>query len=176
MPTISSAGWAQKAVAWLCGAVVAGGVAGCGGSHTSTSSTGHASTSSTGSTTGAAHQAKAASTVAAIRRDWTRFFNGSTPAATKIPLLQNGQRFSRVLKAEAASPLAQQAQARVSHVQVTGPDQAKVRYTVLLAGKPVLKDQLGTAVRSGHTWQVGDVSFCQLLRLEGTAPPSCPKG
>ena len=38
-----------------------------------------------------------------------------------------------------------------------------------------LANQTGTAVYEGGTWKVGDVSFCQLLKLEnnGTAPAAC---
>jgi hypothetical protein len=57
----------------------------------------------------------------------------------------------------------------------TGPSTASVTYTILLAGKPVVPHATGTAVKSGGTWLVSDASFCQLLRLEGAAPPGCPK-
>ena len=38
-----------------------------------------------------------------------------------------------------------------------------------------LANQTGTAVYEGGIWKVGDVSFCQLLKLEnnGTAPSAC---
>ena len=48
-------------------------------------------------------------------------------------------------------------------------------YGILVSGASALSNQTGTAVNQGGTWKVGDVSFCQLLKLEnaGTAPSVC---
>jgi hypothetical protein len=138
-------------------------LAGCGSSHHSSSS--HTGAANTG-----------AGAVAQITRAWTTFFNGATPTATRVSLLQNGRQFQPVLSSQAGSPLAQQASARVHGVTLTGARTATVRYDVLLAGKTALPNQTGTAVLSSGTWQVADASFCALLRLEGAAPPACPKG
>jgi hypothetical protein len=108
-----------------------------------------------------------------IKQDWAMFFAGSTPVSKKIQLLQNGQRFAQLIQAQASSPLAQQAQVTVTNVVLESPTRAKVTYTILLAGKPALPNQTGTAVRSGGVWQVSDQSFCSLLSLEGAAPPAC---
>ena len=45
-----------------------------------------------------------ASPSAAISSAWQTFFSGTTAAATKITLLQDGQKFATVLTAQAASP------------------------------------------------------------------------
>jgi hypothetical protein len=142
--------------------LVAAILAGCGSSSSSSSTTSKAASSGQ-------------SAKQQIKSDWTAFFAASTPNAKRVALLQNGKAFSSVIAAQSKSPLAQQSQAKVSKIQVTGPKTAKVTYSVLLAGKPALSNQTGTAVKSGGVWQVSDASFCQLLALEGGAPAACPK-
>lgn len=141
-------------------AVASTGLAGCG------SSSSHPNT-----TRSPGEQAEAQ-----IKKVWVEFFSPSTPAATKISLLENGQQFAPVIHAQANSPLARESAAQVSEVKLTNPETATVTYTVTLAGKPALKNTTGTAVKSGGNWLVSNASFCQLLRLEASAPPSCPKG
>ena len=108
-----------------------------------------------------------------VVQTWTTFFAGSTPASKKVQLLQDGPRFAPLIKAQAASPLAQQTKAVVTKVTLESPTRAKVLYTIMIAGKPALKNQVGTAVRVGGTWKVGDASFCALLSLQGAMPPVC---
>lgn len=143
-------------------AVAGTALAGCG----SSSSSSHAT-----STRSPSEQAEPQ-----IKKVWAEFFSPSTAAATKISLLQNGQQFAPVITAQANSPLAKESAAQVTGVKLENPRTATVTYTVTLAGKPALKNTTGTAVMSGGNWLVSDASFCQLLRLEGSAPPSCPKG
>jgi hypothetical protein len=111
-----------------------------------------------------------------IRHNWLAFFSGATPPAKKVRLLQNGQRFAAVIEAQAKSPLATQVHATVRSVTLKGKARATVRYTITLAGKPVLENQTGEAVRSHGTWQVGYRSFCALLALQGATPPACRSG
>jgi hypothetical protein len=116
--------------------------------------------------------------VAQIEQSWVKFFNPSTPPSAAISLLQNGTKFAATIDAQAKSPLAKESSATVSAVKLTGPTTATVTYTLKLAGQPVpgLKNATGTAIKTGSTWQVSDASFCQLLKLEGSAPAACPKG
>jgi hypothetical protein len=104
---------------------------------------------------------------------WTTFFAGTTPAPKKVQLLQNGQQFAAIIKAQAGSSLARQTRVTVTKVTFVSSTRAKVVYTIYLAGKPALKNQIGLAVRVGGTWKVGDASFCALLALEGSKPPPC---
>jgi hypothetical protein len=113
---------------------------------------------------------------AQIKKNWVDFFSPSTSATTKATLLQNGQQFAPIIETLFKLPLAKGLSANVSDVTLTGPTTAKVTYTLSLAGQPVLNNSTGTAVKSGGTWLVGDASFCQLLKLEGSSPPVCPKG
>lgn len=163
------------AVPALAAIAVAAVLAGCGSSHSSSSPSASTPTA-TKTTTSPSATRGANQATAQITRDWTTFFAASTPVSKRVSLLQNGQRFGQAIAAQSKSPLAQQAQAKVSKVTVTGPDRARVTYTVLLAGKPALSNQTGTAVKSGGVWRVSDTSFCQLLALEGGAPAACPKG
>jgi hypothetical protein len=112
---------------------------------------------------------------AQITTNWEAFFNGQTSAAKKISLLQNGQKFAAVINAQAGSGLAGSAGAKVTAVVVNSATSATVSYDITLSGATALPNQTGTAVYEGGTWKVGDVSFCQLLKLEnaGTAPSVC---
>jgi hypothetical protein len=147
--------------AFLTIAVAGTALAGCG------SSSGGSHTNTTG--------AQGGQPEAQIKQVWTEFFSPSTPASTKISLLQNGQSFAAVINAQQNSPLAKESAAKVGHVKLEGPETATVTYTVTLAGKPALSNTTGTAVKSGGNWLVSAASFCQLLKLEGSAPASCPK-
>lgn len=116
-----------------------------------------------------------AATAATIKKNWETFFNGKTPAATKISLVQDGQKFASVINSMAGSSLAQTASASVKSVTVTSPTQATVKYSILVSGTPVLQGQTGTAVNENGTWKVGIGSFCALLTLQngGKAPAGC---
>jgi hypothetical protein len=113
--------------------------------------------------------------VAAITANWEAFFDGKTSAAKKISLLQNGSTFAAVITAQAGSGLASSAGAKVTAVVVNTATSATVSYDITLSGATALSGQTGTSVYQGGIWKVGDVSFCQLLKLEnsGTAPSVC---
>ena len=98
--------------------------------------------------------------------DWEAFFNAKTPMARRVELLQNGQVFAPVIRAQAGSTLASAATAQVTKVTLVSPAQAKVTYSILVGGTPQLKNQAGVAVLQDGTWKVGDASFCGLLALE----------
>jgi hypothetical protein len=110
-----------------------------------------------------------------IKTNWEAFFNGKTGAAQKISLLQNGQTFASVIKAQASTTIASGASAAVTAVVVESATTATVSYNVDLNGTPALSNQTGTAVYQDGEWKVGDVSFCALLTLEngGKAPSVC---
>ena len=138
---------------------------------TSAASSPVASSTPAGSSSGTG----SAATIATIKKNWETFFNGKTPAATKENLVQDGQKFASVIKSMAGSALAQTASASVQSVTVTSPTQAKVKYSILVSGTPVLQGQTGTAVYENGTWKVGLGSFCALLTLQnnGKAPAGC---
>ena len=56
-----------------------------------------------------------------------------------------------------------------------GKTSAAKKISLLENGQTALGNQTGTAVYQDGMWKVGDVSFCQLLKIEngGTAPSVC---
>lgn len=144
-------------------------------------SSGSSSTSSAPSTAPSSSAAPSASSTSsasssaaekAIAANWVAFFNPKTPVAQRVSLLQDGSTFASVIRAQAGGGLASEASASVSKVTVTSPSQAKVTYTILLAGQPVLKNQPGIAVYQDGTWKVGLTSFCGLLTVENSGNTS----
>ena len=115
---------------------------------------------------------------AQITTNWEAFFNGQTSASKKITLLQNGDKFAAIIRAQAGSGLASTAGAKVTAVVVNSATSATVSYDITISGSTALANQTGTAVYENGTWKVGDVSFCQLLTLEnsGKAPSVCATG
>jgi hypothetical protein len=139
------------------------------------SSSSSPSASSSPATTAAAPASSSggssATATSLIETNWVNFFSGKTSAATKISLLQNGQSYASVIKAQASTPLAASASATVTAVVIESSTTATVSYKVGVSGEDVT--QTGTAVLQGGVWKVGDVSFCALLKLEGSTPAAC---
>jgi hypothetical protein len=115
----------------------------------------------------------AGSVSASVTKSWTTFFDGSTPAATKIQLLQNGTQFASIINAQASSALASSAGAKVLSVTQTSSTAATVHYDILIGGTSALANQVGQAVLVDGGWKVGDTSFCALLALEQTKAVGC---
>jgi hypothetical protein len=163
----------RRFVSWiLLVSAIGGGLAACS-SGSSTSSSSSAPASAPSSPAAAAPSASGSSSAEqAITANWEAFFNPQTPVAKRVSLLQDGQALSSVIKAQAGSGLASQATAKVTKVTVTSPTQAKVTYTILLSGSPVLKNQAGVAVNQDGTWKVGLASFCGLLAVENSGDTS----
>jgi hypothetical protein len=111
---------------------------------------------------------------AAIRASWETFFDGASTAQTRISLLEDGDEFAKEITTVSASPLAKQAKASVTSVDLDEPTSATVTFSLLLGETPVLEGIEGTAVLVDGTWKVGKASFCQLAALQGAAPGSCP--
>jgi len=149
-------------------------VAACGGG----SSTPTASPSSTLQATPTPSPSSTAGQIEAITVNWEAFFSGSTPAARKIELLQNGQQFAQIIRAQASSPISKATTARVSDVRVLSPATATVTYSILQGGQVALADQTGEAVLEDGVWKVAAETFAALLALEGVnvspSPSSTP--
>jgi hypothetical protein len=165
------------------GLALAATVAACSSSGSSSSSSAPPSTSAPASSSAPSSSAPSGSSTssgtgsaaaaAKITANWEKFFNGKTSADQKIALLQNGQKFAEAIRAMAASPLFSAASAKVKAVVVNSATSATVSYDILENGSTALSNQTGTAVNQGGTWKVGDVSLCQLLKLQGGAPAAC---
>jgi hypothetical protein len=165
-------------VAPALGLALAAAVAACSssGSSSATSTPPSSAPATSAPATSAPASSGSASATAQITANWEAFFNGKTPAAQKIQLLQNGQTFASIINAQAGSSLATSAGAKVSSVTLTSSTQAKVIYDITLSGSTALSNQTGVAVYQDGAWKVGDASFCDLLGLEnGGTPPSVCK-
>ena len=158
--------WTGRAALVACLAVLPLAVAACGSKSSGTAS------SATPSATPSA--AASSSTATLITSDWRTFFNGATPAARKIALLQNGQQFATTIQAQASSPLAKASQAQVTAVTVTSPTAAAVTYSIVENGQVALPGQKGQAVLEGGVWKVSAPSFQALLKLEQGQASSSP--
>jgi hypothetical protein len=143
------------------------------GSPTATSAPASSGSGSPVAPSSSASVQTSSSAVAAITANWEAFFNGKTDAAKKISLLQNGQKFAAVINAQAGSGLASTAGAKVTAVVVNSATSATVSYNITLGGQSALSNQTGTAVYEDGIWKVGDISFCQLLKLEGSGGSVC---
>src|ERR1700759_325314 len=164
-------------------------VTACGSSGGGSSSGSSASASASGPASSAASSAAAtpsaappassgggsSAAVSQIKANWVAFFNPKTPVTKRVSLLQNGQAFASIIRAQASSALASSATSSVSAVTAESATEAKVTYSILVGGAPALKNQPGVAVKQGGVWKVGDQSFCALLTLEnnGKAPTAC---
>lgn len=109
---------------------------------------------------------------ATIAKNWEAFFNAKTPMAKRLSVLQDGQTFASVIKAQSGSGLASEASAKVTKVALVSSTQAKVTYTILIGGSPALSNQTGVAVYQDGTWKVGIASFCSLLTVENSGKTS----
>jgi hypothetical protein len=157
------------------GAAVGLAVTACGSSGSSASQPSSPPSSSTGPATPSATPSTSAAGSAAeseIEANWAAFFSASTPVAKRVTLLQNGQVFATVIKAQASSALASSATSKVSKVTIESPTQAKVTYSILVGGQPALSNQAGVAVKQNGVWKVGDASFCGLLTVENNGKTS----
>ncbi len=103
---------------------------------------------------------------AAIKANWTKFFDFQTATSQQVALLQNGSQFTSAINNMKSSPLAAGANAKVLSVSNVTATQATVKYDVLLGTTVALPNQTGTAVFQDGTWKVGDGSLCGLLSLE----------
>ena len=157
---ISKRMWTGRAVLVGCLVALPLVLAACGSKSTAITPTPSASTS--------------VSPSAAITSDWVKFFAGTTPAATKITLLQNGQQFATTIQAQASSPIAKGTQATVTTVTVTSPTTATVTYSIVEGGQVALPNQKGQAVLEGGVWKVSAPSFQALLKLEQGQASSSP--
>jgi hypothetical protein len=154
-------------------------VAGCSSSSSTSSAppTSPATSAPSSSVPTSAEPSTGAGATQAIEANWAKFFNAKTPIPQRIALLQNGQEFASVIRAQAHSTLAEAATSKVTHVTLTGTSTAAVTYDILVGGKVGLGGQSGVAVYQNGVWKVGATSFCGLLKLEnGGSSKGLPAG
>jgi len=144
---------------------------GGGGSGSTTPATSGGSPTSSATAAGG-DPASGSGAIAAIKKNWATFFSAKTPISRRIALLQDGDKLAKVIKSQSGSSLAAAASAKVSHVALTGTNQASVTYSIYVGGQAALPDQQGVAVYQDGVWKVGLVSFCALLRIENAGTSS----
>lgn len=141
-------------------------LAACGSSgkppSSSNTTTPAAATPSSTSTT----SSSTAASIAAIKTNWTTFFDFHTATSKQVALLQNGSDFTTAINGMKGNPIASGANAKVLSVTNVTPTAATVKYDVLLGTAVALPNQTGMAVYQDGTWKVGDGSLCGLLGLE----------
>jgi hypothetical protein len=140
------------------------------GSSSSSSSAPAATTSAAAPSSAAATSAAASGTaagssaaVAEITKNWTTFFDSSTPNSERAKLLENGSQFSASLDAFSSSPLAAAVTSKVDSVTLDSATKATVKYDLSAAGATVATGATGSSVLQDGTWKVGDDVFCGLL-------------
>jgi len=165
----------RQASAILGACALAAVVTACGSSGSSGGTSPSPPTSPTTPATSPTTTAPGGSATSKIAANWTTFFAAKTPASKRIALLQDGQQFASIIKAQSGSGLAATASAKVLKVTKTSSSQATVKYDILAGGAVALPNQTGTAVLQNGTWKVGVGSFCGLLKLEGlkNLPAAC---
>jgi hypothetical protein len=131
----------------------------CGGNSPSSSNTSKPATSAPASASAGGNA------VSEITANWETFFSPNSSVSQRVSLLQDGSQVQSAVQSLLGSSFASQASAKVTHVTVNSPTQATVTYDILLSGKPVLKNQTGTAVKENGIWKVGVSSFCSLAAL-----------
>ena len=144
---------------------------GGGGSGSTTPATSGGSPTSSATAAGG-DPASGSGAIAAIKKNWATFFSAKTPISRRIALLQDGDKLAKVIKSQSGSSLAAAASAKVSHVALTGTNQASVTYSIYVGGQAALPDQQGVAVYQDGVWKVGLVSFCALLKIENAGNSS----
>ena len=114
-----------------------------------------------------------AATTAAVTKAYTTFFGGTKDQAKLVADLQNGDKLTAALIAEAKNPTAATLTATVSKVVLANPHVANVTFTLLSKGAPLLSNQPGNAVLVNGTWTLAAGTFCGLVAAAGPLPAAC---
>ena len=108
-----------------------------------------------------------------VKKAWTDFFNGKTPAAQRAALVEDGASLSAAFAAAAKDPNAKYTTASVTSVTFTDPTHAAVKYDLVVGGRKVLTGADGKAVLVGSQWMVSKATFCQLVTLAAGKVQGC---
>ena len=114
-----------------------------------------------------------AATTHAVTAAYEAFFSYQSTAQQSEDALQAGSQFAAVLAQQGQQSYAQKSSATVASVSMIAPDTAKVSFSVLVGGQPLLPGATGFAVRIGGSWKVAAVTFCGLLKLQGDKVDAC---
>lgn len=112
-------------------------------------------------------------TTADVSKAYKTFFNPATPLPTVARYLQHGDQLEAAIAAEVARGAQEHLGAKVTKVVLLSPNSAAVTFDLLSAGKILLPDEPGNAVRESGVWKVAAKTFCELVQLAGKAPSAC---
>jgi hypothetical protein len=150
-------------VAVLMLAALAGSLAGCGDSSTTTPSFIVPSTD----------QLPPPADQDSIAAAFVMFFDGTRPASDRIALLESGEQYAQDLETLASSPAGTKISVSISSISLASPTEADVKYSLLVDGQPMLTDQTGTAVLQNGEWKVAATTFQSLLAfVRSSASPT----
>jgi len=113
-----------------------------------------------------------AATAAAIKKAYAQFFSGTAAPAVSEQALQHGAAFRQTLVDQAKGQYSKGSGVKVTAMDVRG-QVADVTFTLTNGGKPLLSGIKGLAVQEGGSWKVAAITFCGLLKLQGTPPSAC---
>jgi len=168
----------RRTTTWVVAVLAVGLGAGCsssGGKDTAGPNASNASTpaaSVPASTPATAGTPADPATKQAITKAYTTFFGGSTTTAESEQALQHGASFRPTLDQQANGQYSKGSGTQVGAVSVRG-QLAYVTFTITSNGKPLLANIKGYAVQEGGVWKVAAVTFCMLLKLQGSPPAVC---
>jgi hypothetical protein len=148
-------------------------ITGCSGAPSVPEARSTPSTPASTPVSGATASATDDATVTAIRTAYVTFFNPKTSLNVSMTLLQDGPAFRKTLEQQAKTDFAKATTATVSTVTLNTRFKATVVYTILLSGKPVLVNSIGSAVQEDGRWKVAGATFCGLLTAQGSPPKIC---
>ncbi|MGH4030890.1 hypothetical protein ACQB60_18345 [Actinomycetota bacterium Odt1-20B] len=106
-----------------------------------------------------------------VSTNWEKFFDPAVPLKEKESYLENGEKMRGVLKSFSGDKRGRQVQTKVSKVEFTSGEAAKVTYVLTLKGATALPNAEGTAVSQGGTWKVSVNTLCALVKMSGNASP-----
>jgi ABC-type phosphate transport system substrate-binding protein len=149
--------------------VMAAVLSGCG-------SSGSGNSSSSGTPPGGGSRSVTpanAASKSAVTKAYATLFGTKATLGQSVAALQHGKRFAAAIKKASKSSFASKSSATVRSVRLQSPHTAKVTFSILVGGQPLLKNAPGYAVRQNGRWQVAAKTFCGLLKLQGGAPKAC---
>ena len=111
-------------------------------------------------------------TTQAITKAYGTFFSGKAAPSVSQAALQHGEKFTKVLEQQAKQSYSQDTTVKVLSILVSGKV-ADVKFSLFSKGAPLLQNIQGKAVQDAGSWKVAAITFCALLKLQGTPPPAC---
>jgi hypothetical protein len=108
-----------------------------------------------------------------VTTNWETFFSADSDMDERADLLEDGDTLQPLMEAFAGDERQQQVRAVVNEVEFTSPEEATVRYALLLEKATAVPTASGVAVLEDGTWKVAKKTLCGLIELSGSPAPGC---